>query len=47
MNDILDLLDELELLLPKNGTTLDINIIYEFLDNQRAIYGGSKGECAC
>lgn len=47
-NDVLEVLDELQELLDSfKGASPDVNILFDFIDNQRNIYSGNVGECGC
>lgn len=49
MNDALELLDELQDLLDlntNNSGLADVWVLQDFIDSQRSIYSGGRGECA-
>jgi hypothetical protein len=49
MNDALEVLNELETLVKDKkrfGELLNLQDLYDFIDNQRSIYQPARGECA-
>lgn len=46
MSDILELLDDLQELINDLNNPNDVEKILDFIDLQRSIYGGARGECA-